>query len=210
MVFHIADISLAKEWLGTCGEYFQNIKKPFGKMGFKAMFRCNEDNLDDWFTTWSVVQFWWAVIVSVVCAILFLAFVGFDISAIQNLLVSILGAYMWAHMGWFAVTKKQGCCCFCCCFCISQAPILLLIFGIWLIIWSVLLVVQSLAMISLFALGFVYTILYVTYAVPLTYMGIIMVKKWQTLKGDPPFGKTSRVVVGNPTSASEVSEVNLS
>mmetsp|Transcript_82853 Transcript_82853/g.239361 ORF Transcript_82853/g.239361 Transcript_82853/m.239361 type:complete len:202 (+) Transcript_82853:89-694(+) len=198
MVFHILDISLLQEWLGTCQEYFPLVLKPFSKMSPKQIFSCNQSNLEDWFTVWSAIQVWWALIINIIAIVLLFVFysdgdvVG---PGVRNLVVGVITAYIWAHMGWFAVVKKQGCCC-CCIVCMSQAPILLLIYGIWLILWGVLTILNALEWLDLFDEAFLYVICYGSYAIPLLYMGIAMLKIWNNKKSEPQLGDTSATVIG--------------
>lgn len=198
MVCHILDFSLLQEWLGTCGEYLKCVQKPFSKMAFKDMWKCNNTNLQDWFQTWSVVQFLWAVIVNIVVAVI-LSISGDVPSGIYCLVVGSVSAWFWAHIGWFAVVKKEGCCCLFI-FCVSKAPLVLLIVGVWFIIWAALLILNSLSYIAAHSLGFIVTVCYATYAVTLIYMGMIMVKMWMQKSGEPQLGDTSAVVIGKASS----------
>merc|ERR1712205_245442 len=105
---------------------------------------------------------------------------SFIAAAIQNAVIGIITAFIWAHVGWFSIMKKNGCGCFLV-FCITDAPIFHLIYGIWLILWGALTVVNTISWISYSSTGFVYTI-------PITYMGIACVKIWMTKKSEPPMG----------------------
>mmetsp|Transcript_37876 Transcript_37876/g.75492 ORF Transcript_37876/g.75492 Transcript_37876/m.75492 type:complete len:201 (+) Transcript_37876:52-654(+) len=197
MVFHILDISLVQEWLGTCNEYVACVRKPFSRMSFKQMWSCSQSDLQAWFQTWSVVQFWWSVIINIAaCVILVVLADNVVGAAVSNCIAGIITAYLWAHLGWFAVVKKDGCCC-CCIVCMSQAPILLLIFGLWLILWGVVVICNSLAYLDKFDLGFLYVICYASYAVPLLYMGAAMLKMWQGKSSERQLGDTHATVVGN-------------
>jgi len=197
MVFHVFDIDLAKEWCGTLKEYLGYILKPFSAMGFKEIWNpMRKDKLEEWFQTWSVLQFWWAIIVNITSAVLLLVLIdsSFIGAAIQNSVVGVFTAFIWAHVGWFSISKKNGCCCFLV-FCITDAPIMFLIYGLWLVIWGALTVVNSLAWISMASLGFVYTICYGSYCVPMIYMGIACIKIWMSKKSEPPLGSNSKQVI---------------
>jgi len=202
MTLHVFDVKLVQEWFATCGEYCGFVMRPFGKMGFKAIWSLNQSNLEDWLQTWSVLQFWWAVIVNIAALLILIIMGGGDYiaSAIQNCMISALMAYVYAHVGWFGILKKNGCCCFCI-VCLSDMPILNLILGVWLIVWGGLMVVNSLAYLSAFDLGFLYTIIYASYVIPLVYMGIACIKLWQKNKGsDGGVGSgVSNTVVGQQT-----------
>eukprot|EP00428_Durinskia_dybowskii_P045258 CAMPEP_0170343924 /NCGR_PEP_ID=MMETSP0116_2-20130129/73142_1 /TAXON_ID=400756 /ORGANISM="Durinskia baltica, Strain CSIRO CS-38" /LENGTH=312 /DNA_ID=CAMNT_0010597587 /DNA_START=315 /DNA_END=1252 /DNA_ORIENTATION=+ len=141
----------------------------------------------------AAIQVWWALIINIIAIVLLFVFysdgdvVG---PGVRNLVVGVITAYIWAHMGWFAVVKKQGCCC-CCIVCMSQAPILLLIYGIWLILWGVLTILNAIEWLDLFDEAFLYVICYGSYAIPLLYMGIAMLKIWNNKKSQPQLGDTS-------------------
>merc|ERR1711879_737859 len=126
-----------------------------------------KEKLNEWFQTWSVLQFWWAVLVNILSAVLLLTLIAdssFIAAAIQNAVIGIVTAFIWAHVGWFSIMKKNGCCCFLV-FCITDAPIFSLIYG--------------------------------SYCIPITYMGIACVKIWMTKKSEPPMGsQPSKMVIG--------------
>jgi len=198
MVFHILDCALLQEWVNTCNEYIQYVLKPFSRMSFKQMWSCNQSDLEGWFQTWSVVQFWWSVIINIAACILFIVLSDKEKGAgISNAVGGIITAYLWAHLGWFSVVKKGGCCC-CIIVCMSQAPILLLLFGLWLILWGIMVILNAIKYIDYFdGWGFIYVILYASYAIPLLYMGVAMLKIWSNKKNEPQFGNTNATVVGN-------------
>jgi len=199
MVIHVFDIDLAKEWCGTLKEYFGYILKPFAAMSFKEIWNpMRKEKLEEWFQTWSVLQFWWSIVVNITSAVLLLVLIDGSLigTAIQNSVIGVVTAFIWAHVGWFSISKKNGCCCFLF-VCISDAPIMFLIYGLWLIIWGALTVVNSLAFLNLAALGFVYTICYGSYCVPMIYMGLACVKIWMSKKSEPALGSNSgQVIIG--------------
>eukprot|EP00928_Gymnodinium_smaydae_P006504 TRINITY_DN1230_c0_g2_i3.p1 TRINITY_DN1230_c0_g2~~TRINITY_DN1230_c0_g2_i3.p1 ORF type:complete len:203 (+),score=56.11 TRINITY_DN1230_c0_g2_i3:55-663(+) len=198
MVFHVFDLELAKEWAGTLKEYCGFIIKPFSAMGFMEIWNpMRTDKLEEWFQTWSVLQFWWAILINIASAIILLLLIDMSFigAAIQNSVIGIFSAFIYAHLGWFSVAKKNGCCCFLV-VCISDMPIIYLIYGIWLIAWGALTVVNSLSWISLAALGFVYTICYGSYCIPMIYMGIVCIRIFLTKKDNPTGSGANEVVIG--------------
>lgn len=198
MVVHVFDVNLAKEWLNTLKEYAGFLLKP--PLGIMSIWNpLRTESLKDWFTTWSVVQFWWGIVINIASVLLMVLLIDSSglISAIVNSVVGVITAFLWAYIGWFGIEKKDGCCCFVV-VCITDMPLLYLIYGIWLILWGALAIVNSTLYISVAALGFVYTICYGSYGVPLIYMGLACVKLFLANKDDPSKGATSEVVIGKP------------
>jgi len=198
--FHICNIDLVKEYCGTCGEYFPLVLKPFQTIPFKDIWKCNQSNWEDAFRTWGAFQVWLALICVVVANLLII--ISFGAEYIGNAIVSIIYqmviGYAIAHLGWFAVTKKDGCCCLfvvCC----TNAKVFILLWGLWCFLWGVFMVVNALQYLGLGGLAVVSAIFYIVYAVSLIYMGICLVKIWQN-KGKeiaPPKVEVDAHVMGN-------------
>jgi len=196
-------MGLAKEYVGTCGEYAQFLKTPFKPIGIKDLFKCSQSDWKEAFRQWGVLQFFFSILVNLVMLIV-AAISGYSIgSIIPSFVYQIAIGYVLAHLTWFGIIKKDGCCCICC-VCISDAPILLAMYGGLCIVWGALTILSSLAYISAFDLGFIITICFALYSVTLCYMGVASIRLWQQLGSKKPttaetvVGKAAEVVGGAP------------
>lgn len=197
--FHVCNIDLLKEYCNTCGEYFPLVLKPFQTIPFKQLWSCNQSSWPDAFRTWGAFQVWLALICNVIanlCVIIVVPeYIG---QAIVNIIVNTIVAYGIAHLGWFAVTKKDGCCC-CLVFCCTNAKVFILLWGVLCFLWGLWMVLTALNWIGLGGLAVVSAILFVVYAVSLIYMGICLVRIWNSEGKEiaPPKVEVDAHVVGN-------------
>ncbi|CAE8640935.1 unnamed protein product [Polarella glacialis] len=178
-VIHVLNMELLKEWWATSGEFFALLRHPFSKVPLRRLFLCTQSNWDDTLAEWVAIQLIWSIVINIIANILLIALGGVSYVgwAIFNCIVGVITSYLYSHLAWFGVLKKGGCLCFLC-VCCTGAQILNLIFGVWLILWAAILIADSAIYISYFDLGFLYTILYASNAIPLCYMGMCCVKIW--------------------------------
>eukprot|EP00931_Biecheleriopsis_adriatica_P101136 TRINITY_DN76346_c0_g1_i1.p1 TRINITY_DN76346_c0_g1~~TRINITY_DN76346_c0_g1_i1.p1 ORF type:complete len:207 (+),score=44.56 TRINITY_DN76346_c0_g1_i1:101-721(+) len=197
---HVFDFALLKEWLGTCQDFFKMVIKPGSNMPLKSIFAIKQDDWAKAFTEWCVLHFWWSLLVQISANMLLMVITGFDAvymgSLITNLIIYTVLGYMWSHIGWFAVTKQEGCLCFWF-ICVTHGNILILIMGCFFWLYAAALIINSVTWLAVNALGFIYVIIYGTYAVPMFYMGLACFMTW---KQDPNKGANeAETVVGDPT-----------
>lgn len=185
MTFHFCNIELLKEYIGTCGEYFGYMKKPFADIPFKQMWGCKQDDWETALRQWGIFQFFVCVGSNILANIIYMAMAPEAAgSAIFNIIYNIAIGYLTAHISWFAAIKKQGCLCCCCCLCFTDAPILLAIWGAWCCLWGVLTILTSLSYIGLWdGVGFLYTLMYLLYGVTMVYTGVCLIRIWKSKGG---------------------------
>jgi len=204
--FHVFNIDLVKEYCATCGEYFALVKKPFQTIPFKKIWGCNQDNWEDAFRTWGAFQVWLAgIIITLSNLIVIISFPEYIGSAIFNILYGIGIAYFIAHLGWFSVTKKDGCCC-CCVVCCTGGKIFILLWGILCILWGLSAIMSALTYMGYGGAAFISGILYFIYAISLVYMGICLVRVWQAKGSEVKPANIASVVPTNALGAGEKQE----
>jgi hypothetical protein len=176
MKIHIFDIEFVKEYFGTCGEYIAIVKKPFQTIPFKGIWSCNQSNWEDAFRTWGAFQVWLAgITISLSNLLVIISFPEYIGGAIMNIIYGVLVAYITAHLGWFSVTKKDGCCCGCC-VCCSGQPVFILLMGIWCILWGLQAILGALTFLGYGGVAILSAIFYIVYAVSLIYMGVCLIR----------------------------------
>jgi len=191
MKVHVANMELFNEWKATCGDFMGIVKKPCAEIGFKDLLKCDQADWQKALQEWIVLEFWAGVAVNVL---------GFLIYFIQALIAGTMAglvsgiitmgygvglAYLYAHLGWFAILKKGGCCCFLI-ICIEWKIMLLVwgcllcFYGGWMILSAVTLFLSWLTVGGLsIILGAIYAVLYAVYGVVLLYMGICILRIWK-------------------------------
>lgn len=193
---HVFNIDLVKEYFATCGEYFGLVKKPFQTIPFKQIWKCNQDNWEDAFRTWGAFQVWLAAIIITLSNIIVIAsFPEYIGSAIVNILYGIGTAYLWAHLGWFSVIKKEGCCCFCV-VCCTGGKVFILLWGLWCCFWGLMTIISALTYLGYGGAATVAGLLYIIYSVSWVYMGICLIRVWKGKGSEVVPAKIDSVVVG--------------
>ncbi|CAE7197432.1 unnamed protein product [Symbiodinium natans] len=152
-VLHLLDTGLLSEYTGTCNEYTGYVKKPGFCRNIKDMLTCRGaekgrpsrkvgqmgTSVRDYstaFREWGVLQLYVAVIVAILVAIIDIIANEVNIvNVLVNLFLQICAAYIFAHLGWFGVTQKDGC--FCCIIACCECPPILLFWGILMMFWGV-------------------------------------------------------------------------
>eukprot|EP00405_Crypthecodinium_cohnii_P019945 CAMPEP_0206470108 /NCGR_PEP_ID=MMETSP0324_2-20121206/30718_1 /ASSEMBLY_ACC=CAM_ASM_000836 /TAXON_ID=2866 /ORGANISM="Crypthecodinium cohnii, Strain Seligo" /LENGTH=220 /DNA_ID=CAMNT_0053944073 /DNA_START=86 /DNA_END=748 /DNA_ORIENTATION=+ len=186
----ILDIALVKEWLHTCQEYVDYCKRPFSSVPMKQLWKCKQSNWDAAFKEWTVLQFYFGVLVAIVVLVFEIAG-WFDDDDKDKTYIwmkhgsgwvsgcfRIIMAYVMAHLTWFAVVKKNGCFCFfiCCC----EAPPLLLIWGVLAIVYSIAGIIDAVQMVLMCTFCFIPAVLQAIYSIILFYMGLCSLNIWQS------------------------------
>ena len=189
------NLVFGQEYVGTCSEYSGYMSKP----GFSpSMLGCSQE---DWHTTyrkWGVIQLFYGIISNALILLLLVS--GGKVPAGAALISFVLNmafAYLAAHLGWFAVVKKHGCCCLCCiCF---ECNCLLVFWAVLMLFAAGFVLLSQLAAGSI--LGFIINI---PYAIILSYMGFACFQIFQQ-----PAGARQPPVVGQPTAAAVQPAVEL-
>jgi hypothetical protein len=124
--FLFLDFELVKAWLNTAREYAGYAMKPHKDIVCKQLLQpwklTTLKEHDVCFQQWSILQLWIGIITTLVIAVIhFIWFITEDnvpfgaiiVNAIFRLALSVF----FAHLVWFGVVNKHGCCCFlmCCC-----------------------------------------------------------------------------------------------
>mmetsp|Transcript_7750 Transcript_7750/g.13756 ORF Transcript_7750/g.13756 Transcript_7750/m.13756 type:complete len:211 (+) Transcript_7750:51-683(+) len=176
----ILDTKLAKEYQDTCQEYSGYVRQPGQSVPLKQLWKCQQSNWSDTFREWGVIQLYVGVLVAIINAIIgFIGQPGNVVSITIELIVQLVASYLFAHLTWFGVVKKNGC--FCCIIgCCEGHPILLL-YGALAILWGVLGFWASFTGIGDCVVCIVRPILQAIHAITLVYMGIAAVKIWSQL-----------------------------
>merc|ERR1712216_642216 len=128
---------------------------------------------------------------------------------IVNALVGIILAVFLAHLAWFGVVQKHGCCCLVLCCCLGQpnllvTAILCVLFGA-LVIISVIQALGSVqgALIVVVLIGAVFAVMH---GVALIYVGFEAFMMWRmcSSNGAASSGKTVATTTGKQTTTGDV------
>jgi len=196
MQVKVFDVELVKEYCATCGEYLAFVKKPFQTIPFKQIWGCNQSNWEDAFRTWSAFQVWLAGIIITLSNIIVVAsFPEYAGNAIVSMIYGIALAYLFAHLGWFSVAKKDGCCCFCV-VCFTGGKIFILLWGLLCLLWGLQLIVSGLGYLGYGGAAALAGILYIIYAISWFYMGVCLIRVWKGKGSEVMPAKVDAVVVG--------------
>lgn len=183
MPFHIFDIELVKEYFGTCKEYLGFMVKPFTDVPLISLWKCNQSDWEKAFKEWSLMNFYVGVVVHIVANFIYALAWGigdYIVHALITICYNIFFTYFFSHMGWFGVVKKGGFCWFCCC-CISDAPILNLVWGIWMCFYGCMMILTAVSWLSYvgeYILLLPGAILYIVYSIVWIYMGVCCIQIW--------------------------------
>merc|ERR1712070_230400 len=81
---------------------------------------------EDVYMSLGILQFWLsALLVSIK---LLLGMLDHGVPQVESAVIAVIQACLIAHLGWFGVIAKKGCCCFCVACVIG--PLMLLVFAI--------------------------------------------------------------------------------
>jgi len=189
------DLELAKAWLDTARQYFELVKHPLKDVVLRQLIQpwklTTLEEHEACFQQWNVLQLWIGIISALVMFVMNLIwYIAEDNelakpplgTIIVNVLVAVMLSAFLAHLAWFGVVQKHGCCCFVLCCCLGQpnllvTSILSVVFGILAIIS----VVQALgsvqgALVVVVLIGAVFA---VTHAVSLIYVGFEAFMIWR-------------------------------
>ncbi|CAE7949499.1 hypothetical protein AK812_SmicGene10449 [Symbiodinium microadriaticum] len=176
-VLHLLDVGLAQEYTGTCQEYSGYVKKPGFCHNLKQMLVCRQGDYGTAFREWGVLQLYVAVIVAIIVAVVDV--IGGYVNVVNvtvNLILQICAAYLFAHLGWFGVVKKDGC--FCCIIACCECPPILLFWGILMILWGIGSFSVAFQGIGECAICIIKPIVQFIHAIILFYMGWCCVNLW--------------------------------
>jgi len=146
------DLELAKAWLNTARQYFELTKRPGKDVVLRQLLQpwklTTLQEHEACFQQWNVLQLWIGIITALVMFVMnFIWHMAEDNilakppmgTIIVNALVAILLSAFLAHLAWYGVVQKHGCCCFVLCCCLGQpnllvTAILSVVFGILAVI----------------------------------------------------------------------------
>jgi hypothetical protein len=202
------DLELAKAWLNTAREYLELVKRPLKDVVLRQLIQpwklTTLQEHETCFQQWNVLQLWIGIISALVMFVMnliwhiaednMLAKPPMGTIIINALVGMILSAFL-AHLAWFGVMQKHGCCCFVLCCCLGQpnllvTAILCVVFGILAII-SVIQALGSVqgALIVVVLIGAVFAVIH---GVALIYVGLEAFMIWRlcSSNGAASSGKT--------------------
>mmetsp|Transcript_19856 Transcript_19856/g.54846 ORF Transcript_19856/g.54846 Transcript_19856/m.54846 type:complete len:213 (-) Transcript_19856:106-744(-) len=190
------DFDVVSAYFGTCNEYMRILANPFDPIPFTRLVCCSQSDWASAYTEWGVLQFFISIIVNVVTLVLFIiVWTGQWFLYLHIVVQKLVLSYLVAHYGWFAVAKKEGCCCFiilCC-----EGHIVLVIWGILVFLLGAYNIFLAVLHIDLFPLAFILVILNAIHGVVLVYMGFCALMLWNT-RGSDGLRNVTASVVGNP------------
>jgi len=213
------DLELAKAWLNTARQYWELAKQPLKGVVLRQLIQgpCKLNTLQEHetcFQQWNVLQLWIGIISALVTFVMsFIWYMAEDNAKpsmgtiIVNVIVGIIWSVFLAHLAWFGVVQKHGCCCFVLCCCLGQpnllvTAILFVLFGIL----AVLSVIQALGLVqgSLVAVVLVAAVFALIHAVALIYVGLEAFMIWRlcSSNGTASSGNTTAATTGKQVPAS--------
>merc|ERR1711981_194072 len=219
------DLELAKAWLNTARQYFELVKQPRKDVVLRQLLQpwklTNLQEHEACFQQWNVLQLWIGIITALVMFVMnFIWHMAEDNilakppmgTIIVNALVAILLSAFLAHLAWYGVVQKHGCCCFVLCCCLGQPNILVtailsVVFGILAVI-SVIQALSSVqgALIVVVLIGAVFAVIH---AVTLIYVGFEAFMIWLlcSSNGATSSSNGAAATTGKQSTTGEVSVV---
>jgi len=216
------DLELAKAWLNTARQYFELVKSPRKDVVLRQLLQpwklTTLQEHDTCFQQWNVLQLWIGIISALVMFVMnFIWHMAEDNvlakppmgTIIVNALVAVLLSAFLAHLAWFGVVQKHGCCCFVLCCCLGQpnllvTAILSVVFGILALI-SVIQALGSVqgALIVVVLIGAVFAVIH---AVTLIYVGFEAFMIWRLCSstGAASSGNSTAATTSKQTTTGEV------
>lgn len=176
-VLHFLDTKLLQEYTGTCEEYSGYVKKPGFCHHLKTMLTCKHSDWCTAFREWGILQLYFAIMVAIASTIINIVDgkVGI-VNATWICCVQIIFGYIFAHLGWFGVVKKDGC--FCCIIACCECPPILLFWGLLMMFWACGAVATAISSIGVCPICVVNVCLQSIYAIILFYMGFACLNIW--------------------------------
>jgi len=131
------DFDLAKAWFNTARQYLELAKKPLKDVVLRQVLQpwklSSLQEHEACFQHWNVLQLWIGIVATLV--ILLMNFIWFLVednellkpslgSVFLNAIVGLALNLFFAHLAWFGVINKQGCCCFVLCCCVGKPNLL--------------------------------------------------------------------------------------
>lgn len=219
------DLELAKAWLNTARQYWELAKQPLKGVVLRQLIQpwklTTLQEHETCFQQWNVLQLWIGIISALVMlAMNFIWYMAEDNSLakpsmgtiIVNALVGIIFSVFLAHLAWFGVVQKHGCCCFVLCCCLGQpnllvTAILSVVFGIL----GVISVIQALGSVqgALIAVVLIAAVFALIHSVALIYVGLEAFMIWRlcSSNGTTSSGNTTAATTGKQVPVSEAAVV---
>jgi len=216
------DLELTKAWLNTGRQYFGLAKQPCKDVVLRQLIQpwklTTLEEHEKCFQQWNVSQLWIGIISALVMFVMnFIWHMAEDNelakpsmgTIIMNALFGMILSVFLAHLAWFGVVQKHGCCCFVMCCCLGQpnllvTAILCVVFGILAVI-SVIQALSSVqgALVAVVLIGAVFAVIH---AVALIYVGFEAFMMWRLCSstGAVSTGDTTATTARKQATASEV------
>lgn len=220
--FLLWDLELAKAWLNTARQYLELVKQPRKDVVLKQLIQpwklTTLQEHETCFQQWNVLQLWIGIVSALVMLVMnFIWFLAEDNelakpsmgTMIVNALVGIILAVFLAHLAWFGVVQKHGCCCLVLCCCLGQPNLLVTaILCVLFAISAIISVIQALgavqgALIAVVLVGAVFALLH---ACALLYVGLEAFMIWR-LCSSSAGGSGKTVASGKEATTSEAAVV---
>merc|ERR1711981_36484 len=221
----MGDLELAKAWLNTARQYFELAKRPCKDVVPRQLLQpwklTTLQEHETCFQQWNVLQLWIGIISALVMFVMnFIWHMAEDNvlakppmgTIIVNALVAVILSAFLAHLAWFGVVQKHGCCCFVLCCCLGQpnllvTAILSVVFGILVIIS----VIQALGSVqgALIIVVLIAAVFALIHSVALIYVGLEAFMIWRlcSSNGTTSSGNTTAATTGKQVPASEAAVV---
>merc|ERR1712216_921663 len=218
----MGDLELAKAWLNTARQYLELAKRPCKDVVLRQLVQpwklTTLQEHETCFQQWNLLQLWIGIISALVMFVMNLIWHMAEDNElakppmgtiIVNLLMGMILSVFLAHLAWFGVVQKHGCCCLVLCCCLGQpnllvTAILCVLFGALAII-SVIQALGSVqgALIVVVLIGAVFAVMH---GVALIYVGFEAFMMWRmcSSNGAASPGKTVAATTGKQTTTGDV------
>jgi hypothetical protein len=216
------DLELAKAWLNTARQYFELVKRPCKDLVLRKLLQpwklTTLQEHDACFQQWNVLQLWIGIITALVMFVMnFIWHMAEDNilakppmgTIIVNALVAILLSAFLAHLAWYGVVQKHGCCCFVLCCCLGQPN--LLVTAILSVVFGILAVISvidafSLVQGALIVVVLIGAVFVVIHAVTFFYVGFEAFMIWRLCSstGAASSGNSTAATTSKQTTTGEV------
>merc|ERR1719183_1733632 len=193
--FLFLDLDLTKTWLNTARQYAGYAMSPRDGIVLKQLLQpwklSTLKEHDLCFQQWSILQLWIGIITTLVIFVIhfiwFLTEENVPFGAIiMNAFFRLLLTVFFAHLVWFCVVSKHGCCCFVMCCCEGYPN--LLVVSVLSVIFGILALITALqAVFSGFLLAILGAVFAIAHGLSMFYLGFEAFMIWRhSTSGDAP------------------------
>jgi len=141
------------------------------------MLTCKHSDWGTAFREWGILQLYCAIVVAIVSGVIDIVDGNENIVTVAvRCCLQIIFGYIFAHLGWFGVVKKDGC--FCCIVACCECPPILLFWGLLMMFWAVAAVLSAVQALGVCAICIINVIIQGIYGIILFYMGFACLNIW--------------------------------